>query len=105
MSQKETFGAVVRRAREAMKLERDAAAKKLQISPGYLGHIERGVAKASGSAVPVSEKLLGRIQRVFKLKSNHIPNLVKANNEAASKYAAKRAERNKAKAKSKKKAA
>ena len=81
---KETFGATVRRARESLGWDRPTLAKKVKISAGYVGHIERS------APVPVSDKLLSKLQRALHLKSNHIPKMVQAINLAAQRYNKKR---------------
>ncbi len=57
-----SIGATIRKARETKKLTREQLAKKLKITEGYLGHIERD------APVRLSERVVKGISKSLSLK-------------------------------------
>lgn len=82
MRQKE-LGNKIRKARERLGLNREQAAKKVGISPGYLALLE------CESPVPLSEGLLARLQKKIRL-TTRLNGLVERQNLRAKKYTANR---------------
>lgn len=56
---KKSIGQIIRDARESQDMTREQLAKKLKITPGYLGHIERD------DAVHVSDRIYAAVKKMF----------------------------------------
>lgn len=73
-----TIGQIITTEREKRSLSRTELAKKIDLSPGYLGHLERD------GMVPLSEGLRERIQKSLSIT---IPaTIVKTHNERAARW-------------------
>lgn len=59
-----SIGNTIRMAREKKGLTREQIAKKLKITPGYFGHIERD------APVPISERLVLALKKFLGLRLN-----------------------------------
>lgn len=74
-----TLGQIVRTARENSDLTREQLAKKLKITPEYLGHIERD------ACVSVSDRVLGGLRKVLKSSVRPITmNMIEKHNKKTS---------------------
>lgn len=62
-----TVGSVIKKARESKQLDREKLAKKLNITSGYLGHLERdGAVRLSGDLIGRLIKVLGARMAILK---------------------------------------
>lgn len=78
-----TIGMILRSTREEMLLSREQAAKRLKISAGYLGHLERD------SHVPLSIGLISRFSREYGPGMRMLEKLVLEHNKKVKKTISK----------------
>lgn len=80
MARRKTLGTALRNQREKKTLSREQVARKLKITPGYLGHLE------TDNYVHVSERLKIAFHKMFGIPKKQIDELAeKANKRVARK--------------------
>ena len=75
-----TIGEIIRAKRESKGMSREQLARKIQISPGYLAHIE------NDNHVPISSRLEFEFKKKLGLTNAHAPLVEKQNKFAAKWY-------------------
>lgn len=80
MTRKRMLGNTIRNARERRGWDRNTLAKKVNISPGYIGHLEYE------TPVPLSEQLFRRLCKTLGLRPNRLARLVEIQNRRARQY-------------------